>query len=254
VAFAVACPNAAQAQYDQLINQAMSQAGMGGTSMGSTGSMGSSGAGGSSGMFGSRSPGSGTLSPGQRTLSGNGQGGANGASSAGQMQGNERFLRNNRRPGQFVGASSQQSNFLSQTGGRGLQNLNIRNNNQQDDPNRNNQMQQNQRQHLTVRYEAGFPSPLQTNVKLSESLQKTLKSPKLPSSLPITVVMNGRTAILTGQVQSEHVRDLAERVVALEPGIDQVQNDLQVAAAAPVQGKSPAGRPAGLPAVRTPAE
>ena len=60
--------------------------------------------------------------------------------------------------------------------------------------------------------------------------------PALHLQTPVQVVMQGRTAILSGVVETEHDRDLAERVVRLEGAVDKVQNQLVVAnAAAPQQ-------------------
>ena len=50
---------------------------------------------------------------------------------------------------------------------------------------------------------------------------------------PIKVEMEGRTAVLTGTVDTDHARDLAERLAMLEPGISDVRNELIVDPAAP---------------------
>ena len=41
--------------------------------------------------------------------------------------------------------------------------------------------------------------------------------------------MQGKTAILRGQVESEGDAKLAERVISLEPGVYAIQNELTVA-------------------------
>ncbi len=50
------------------------------------------------------------------------------------------------------------------------------------------------------------------------------------TSANVTVSMSGRTAILNGTVGSDHEKELIARIALLEPGISDVQNDLQVAA------------------------
>ncbi|MCA9132636.1 MAG: BON domain-containing protein [Planctomycetales bacterium] len=51
----------------------------------------------------------------------------------------------------------------------------------------------------------------------------------LPSSLDgVQLEMEGRTAIIRGQVASEADVQLAERLLSLEPGIDSVRNELVV--------------------------
>ncbi len=50
---------------------------------------------------------------------------------------------------------------------------------------------------------------------------------------PINVQVEGRVAVLTGTVQSEHGRDIAARLALLEPGISEVRNELIVDPAEP---------------------
>ena len=56
-----------------------------------------------------------------------------------------------------------------------------------------------------------------------------MRLPGLHWSNPGQIEIQGRTVILRGSVATEHDRDLAERVVRLEPGVEQVQNQLVVA-------------------------
>ena len=55
--------------------------------------------------------------------------------------------------------------------------------------------------------------------------------------------MSGRSAILRGEVATEHDRVLAAELLRLEPGVGQVQNQLTVSSQAPsnqeVTGESP---------------
>jgi hypothetical protein len=57
------------------------------------------------------------------------------------------------------------------------------------------------------------------------------------------VLLEGRTAILRGEVATEHGRELAGQLARLEGGIDQVQNEIVVA------GSTTTGSPAGAPQV-----
>jgi osmotically-inducible protein OsmY len=67
--------------------------------------------------------------------------------------------------------------------------------------------------------------------QISESLSKRLSSlPGIHWSRSAQIEIQGRTAILRGVVATAHDRDLAERVLRLESAIDQVQNQLEVAA------------------------
>lgn len=56
---------------------------------------------------------------------------------------------------------------------------------------------------------------------------------------PVQVSLQGRTAILRGVVATEHDRAVAARVALLEPGVSQVQNELQVGSAPVSGGPSP---------------
>ena len=58
------------------------------------------------------------------------------------------------------------------------------------------------------------------------------KLPSLHFLGTFRVDIAGRTAYLRGRVASEHERDLAERVVLLEAGIDEVVNLIEVAGSA----------------------
>jgi osmotically-inducible protein OsmY len=59
--------------------------------------------------------------------------------------------------------------------------------------------------------------------ELSASLQNLVGRNGLR---PIEVTLQGRTAVLRGGVATPHNRDLAARLALLEPGVDQVQNEL----------------------------
>ncbi len=66
--------------------------------------------------------------------------------------------------------------------------------------------------------------------KFSTSLPERLaRLPELHWNSPGQTEIRGRTLILRGTVATDHDRQLAERVARLEPGVDQVQNQLVVA-------------------------
>jgi hypothetical protein len=86
----------------------------------------------------------------------------------------------------------------------------------------------------------GFDAPAANSQKLSSTLTQQLAGlPALHWRTPGQVEIQGRMAILRGVVATEHDRDLAERVVRLAPGVEQVQNQLVVASSAK-SAKSPA--------------
>lgn len=93
----------------------------------------------------------------------------------------------------------------------------------------------NQRQQLRMPLTLGFtlaarPSATDVGRKVQTRLTKI---PQLRGNGPLTVEMDGRIAVLQGEVASEDARDLIARVVLLEPGISDVRNELQVATAKP---------------------
>jgi hypothetical protein len=70
------------------------------------------------------------------------------------------------------------------------------------------------------------------------------------SPLPLAVKLQGQTAILEGEVATDHDRRVAEQLVRLEPGVWEVRN-LLIVAAPPTRSPataSPAALPTRLPA------
>jgi hypothetical protein len=209
--------------------------GLGGSSGSSSGRSGTTTG---SGTFGSRSLGGG-LNPSQSNFSGNRQQGAGKSASGvgnpgniGQLDGNERFTKQGRQGGAFVGSDSRDtSNVLGglmagaqmaafQGGGR----------NRGQDPNQNqNQQGGNTRTTRSVRavrsvdFAYAAPRPTQLGKELSQRLTNTKA---LESRTGVNVTIEGRTAILKGVVQSQHARELAERLSLLEPGVSAVRNEL----------------------------
>jgi osmotically-inducible protein OsmY len=66
----------------------------------------------------------------------------------------------------------------------------------------------------------------QVQSQLATNLQKLAGNAGLP---PIEVTVQARTVVLRGAVGTAHNRDLAARLALLEPGVDQVQNELTIA-------------------------
>ena len=187
--------------------------------------------------FGSRSLG-GSITPGRTSASfGSRSGTGLTAASAGQVQGNERFVRGSRQPGEFVGAGgdtaggaggfvgSQMAGARS-TGSRsnmGLSSLANR------DGNQPNQTTRSSRSDVRRRVRLGFSvvRPAATDVvpRLRLQLEKIIQ-PR--ASSPIQIEIEKGTATLRGAVASAHDRVIAERLVLLEGGIWKVNNELTV--------------------------
>jgi osmotically-inducible protein OsmY len=211
------------------------------------GSMGGDAAGGSSGMFGNRQMG-GSLSAGQGTM----MSGSNMQSmlnqviqSAGTLTGSEPFL--NRQPGQFVGtdANAAQSVMSAMYGTETNmpQNTYQSMNTQtvtQPSMQLNNGMQQTPQ--FRTRMEIGFSyAPVNTTAVAATLVKRLQGHHGIKSSAPIEVAVQGQTAILRGEVSSDHDRLLAEQLLRLEPGIWLVQNELKVSSAAAATPKNSVG-------------
>lgn len=195
----------------------------------------------------------------QTTQSQSGQNGQTGQMDiAGQIQGDERFLRQNRDPGQMVGGTSQGiGNLRGQTDAGGQDaggGLGSRGGFNPMNPLGNSFMNSSmfnamsrQRQQLRVPLRLGpngvsFSSTAPAvatgpNLRVQGHLAR---SPHLKNSGSVQVEMEGQVAVLRGAVVSQHERDLVARLVLLEPGIADVRNELQVASAGPVP---PAAKP-----------
>jgi len=199
-----------------------------------------------SGMFGSRSLGS-TLNPGNRTFGRNPMPGSMGTAAmgtaamgnVGQVDSSDRFVRGNRRPGQFVGSDTQDiRNFLSAMSGSGASTrgsssgLSARGSSRSRNPNRSSRNRTaGGRQPVEIRtsLHVAFDHPKPVPAKISLALRERLeKSPRLQIHSPLEVLIEDATAILRGVVATEHDRDLAEQLVRLEAGIWHVKNELIV--------------------------
>jgi hypothetical protein len=76
-------------------------------------------------------------------------------------------------------------------------------------------------------FEPKFIPPSETGLAIAKRLRRL---PSLHFITPVRIDFDGRTAILSGTVATVHDRDLAERVVMLESSVDDVLNQLVVAA------------------------
>lgn len=252
--FVIACatPNLASAQFST-----------GGFSAASGGvTSGSSGRSSSSGTFGSRSLGGSSLSRGASSFGGTQRGaGVAGATTqdaaAGQISGNERFLRSNRQGGAaFVGADSGDTrSFFSALGAASrLGNQNIQRG--QDNNNGNNPNAQQQRKPFRLQRVIAFEfRPAAPTAAATTISQRFNGMKQIKSLTPIDVTVQDRTAILRGVVATEHDRELLVQLASLEAGISNVQNELRVAPNQPGLGLIPATAPTtpqGLPAAPTP--
>jgi hypothetical protein len=173
-----------------------------------------------------------------------------GDANVGQVTGAERFLRNNRQPGQFVGSDSADAqNFFSQ-----LANQSQNNNQQRRNNNNPNNGQNNANRQVVskarVQTSIGFNFVAPTGTNIAATLQQRLeKSPRIVRHGPISVRIEGRTAVLSGTVATEHDRVLAAQVARLEAGVAEIRNELVTAPiATPPVPQPPQASPSAAPA------
>lgn len=205
------------------------------------------------GMFGSRTTG-GSIGAGNRTFGGMQGGSGSGMdTTAGQLSGNERFLRGNQQPGQFVGVDVGEFIGAVPGGGNQFDSGGSRRNrgqdrgrdrNRSDDNRRRNRDgrdgdSQSRRTTLPTRVVVAFDQPRPAPARAIAVLQRRLSRLEPMSNLDVT--MQGRRAVLRGVVATDHDRDLAEQLIRLEPGIDAVQNELTVGAVLPAAASSSVG-------------
>jgi hypothetical protein len=108
---------------------------------------------------------------------------------------------------------------------------------------------------LAVGFDVPDSRPAAVNTDLAGLLSRAVA---VRARTPIQVLLEGRTAVLRGEVATEHGRELAARLARLEGGIDRVQNEI-VVAGSPATGSSaggahilPEGKPAAKPASSAP--
>ena len=191
------------------------------------------------GLFGQRNIGS-TVSPGQRSLTGTpGDRLDQQMLNAGQITGGERYLRDSRQPGQFVGSdSSDTSNVYSQSNGALSNALGLGPNRAGSAAGRGNgrgaggstaTTQLPFRPTLRVRFRYSDIPATQVRTNVQRHLNRLERKDHFAGQL--LVRMEGHTAVLQGSVATEEDRGLAQRLVALEAGVSAVRNELVVESA-----------------------
>lgn len=224
----------------------------------------------SSGMFGSRTLGGG-LSAGTRTFGGGSiigtsrTPGTSGGSlsqlnpSVGQLTGSERFLRSNAQAGEFVGTSSREmegfvgATQAGQNVGRQSTSTGLESGLSSRAPSRPGGASRaggpsrpaaargrGSTTSLRTAIRVGFRHPAVAPSQVSATLaQRLSRSRRIESLSRMEVVLQGGTATLRGVVATDHARALAGQLARLEPGVQQVNNEL-VVAAAPAEPELPA--------------
>jgi hypothetical protein len=162
-------------------------------------------------------------------------------SGAGEVTGNERFVRGNRDATQFVGADTRDTSTtifgnmanggnagLGGAGGlQGLQGLNnLVNRNRNAGQNRPGGNQSDRgKANYSIGMEVGFDYPAPDGNTLGSRIEERLaRMSQIRGVEPLKVDLEGRTATIRGVVATAHGRDLAVRMVLLEPGISEVRN------------------------------
>lgn len=191
--------------------------------------------------------------------------GATGTGGTGMLNANDRFVRGSRQPGQFVGSDTQDfrsilggvssgtnQNFNTRStsgtaGTAGLAGMQQRGRTGQPGTGQPASVQPGARgargarggalgDQLPVTVSLGFdespPGAETVSAVLSDRLTR---SKRIQRVSPIQVALSDGTAILRGEVASQHDRALAEQLALLEPGVRSVRNELAVQSAAPPQ-------------------
>ncbi|MBC8356431.1 MAG: BON domain-containing protein [Planctomycetes bacterium] len=84
---------------------------------------------------------------------------------------------------------------------------------------------------IRFRITLGFSYPRVAGPKISAQFARRLtRIPQLASARMVSVSMEDRTAVLAGQVESEHERTLIEKLALMEPGVSEVRNEMTVKA------------------------
>lgn len=184
-------------------SNSLGSAGFGSSQFGSNG-FGSAGFGGSG--FGSSGNGSGY---------GGGQYGGGGQSFVGRdatdMQGV--FGQTSRSSNQFI---QQMTRNMGQTNRRQRQ---------------NNKTQQNPPQPMRVEVRVAFNPPQQTSTQLADTIRTRLTKILSEHQMsPAGLHMEGATAVISGVAASESERDVIAQLIALQPGVDNIRNEMTVGA------------------------
>lgn len=202
--------------------------------------------------FAQRQPGRSTANQGfqvGQNTGGQGASGNFGVGTAGQVDTNARYMRDNRQ-GAFVGADSADTGFVGSAAAGNTQNSNrnIRrggggrtNVNQGGRGNR-------QRDEIRVVLQLGFTPPQPNSIapKLapgavaSRLAERMERSSWIQNRSPLKVSIDQGTATLRGVVATEHDRVLAERLALLEGGVRKVENLLELESKSPDAQDAPA--------------
>lgn len=159
----------------------------------------------------------------QGAMIGNRQAGQQGQGGRNQFGNQGQFGRNNQnqfnRGGQNRNFMQQQQGMLD--GGQGMQGQ---------------QQQRSIRPQLKVAFDVGVPD-LQATSRRGADVQARFERISRRAALEgVTISVDGSTVTLRGQVASEDARKLAGMLVALEPGVRSVKNELTVGAEPPAAG------------------
>jgi len=93
---------------------------------------------------------------------------------------------------------------------------------------------------VKAQYKIGFPTPAAVSTVVARRFEQRLtRIPQVRDAGRVTVTMDGNIAILEGVVATEHDRELVGRLATLEPGVDSVQNELQIDPTAAAEVNTP---------------
>jgi len=178
--------------------------------------------------------------------------GADAAAIYGMATGEERFLRENRDPGQMVGtpttgigATRGSADATGQSGRTSQSRSPFSQFGRMFDNQLRNMMwgQYNTRHALRIPVRLGFaPTTRPDSSAISARVQSRLERiPRVREMGSVSVKMDGTVAVLSGEVSTERDRELISRILLFEPGISDVRNELQVASAA-AESSSPSDK------------
>lgn len=178
-----------------------------------------------------------------------------GINSVGTLTGGERFIRGNRPEGDFVGTDTSDLDVFigarHSQGGRRIRSA-ITGLREPSGPEVNKQLNASAKTRMGIyqpRIRIGFNYVPRSPTELESDLSRRLtdRLARQDASRRITVTLEGRTAILQGEVASQRDAALAEAMARMEPGVSDVRNDLR-----PVAIAEPPEPPRNPPPVRTP--
>ncbi len=85
---------------------------------------------------------------------------------------------------------------------------------------------------IRFRITLGFSYPRIAGAKISAQFARRLtRIPQLTSARMVSVSMEDRTAVLVGEVETDHEKTLIEKLALMEPGVSEVRNEMTVKAA-----------------------